>query len=403
MKQQNQENEYQQLSPEDRQRIYEEEKAKEEAVARLKREAIEKVKAKYIPPVGTCEVPIFETQDRAILYKLAKKVDKLIFMGATITAQELQYLASCTGDIACLEVIADKPQLDELAIFTMQKGFDYLHIKDLLLALKDDQKILIFEPTIEQAENTYTKLKKAGFSCCLHSGKDVEMSTKTIETEIPRIIITWSLGCLGQAINRPMDFLCIINGEIFLPLIAHSPNCKMTAETIQAGYQAKTTNTIQQNGGRILRGDGRKVILIHSIGGSLPDMDAIKREWQPMIKEPIQTLAMESDSQYCSNALVEYLKTGKLLQQTELQFAQENLAKRPKEQLSHSQRENYSEDKRNEVKTTEKFNELAIKVVRLAREGITWNEVYHIEHFERLGKVDQRKLKKIYDTKQSSE
>lgn len=355
-------------------------------------EAKAAIKAKYLFPNRICGVSLYEFRDRSSLSYLYNHSGKLIMLGATLQQDELEFIQDCCPDVLVIKVKESLYKLDELAVFVYDKNFKYVEkskktrtVKTAPIseALGEDGRFLIFEPTKEDAKELFKEYPR-GYPRAILSGDSTTIEEGNEDTPY-KIGQTWSLGPLGTSISRPKDRGAFVRGQIYLPIIAYGHGTGITKETIINGYKLKATQTAIQNGGRILRGEGRKFVVLHDVDGILPDFEEIKDEWAGMVKTQIKFLHVTESQEYLTETIVEYIQTGNFPIQTEDEYLKKNLAKKAMNEMGTTERKKFKEmspdekkeyyQKRKDEKKEKTYQKLLEKGRELKTLGKNWREI----------------------------
>lgn len=356
-------------------------------------------KAKYCFPQAGCNVELYEFQDKTSLSYVYQHAEKVIFLGATIRPDEKEFLQACCPNIEFKQIAESQHKIDELAVVLFHKKLDLIthtreeqsrvKVQTITDALPEGKKALVFTPKKSQAEDLFREFPR-GYPVAKLNGEDITIDEKT---EQYRVGITWPLGPLGIAISRPKDYLAIIDGEIYLPIIAYGHDTKITPESVETGYRQKAEDTLIQCGGRILRGEGRKAVILHNIAKLSPDLEVIRQAWQGMVRTPIKFVIVEESQEYLTKVVTEYFTTGKFPQQTEEQFIKEQLVKKSKEEMNPKERETIANmtstekaeyyHKRQLEKEQKTLERLIYKGRELKTQGKNWREIHHLLNLNR--------------------
>ncbi len=350
------------------------------------------IKAKYHFPQAVCNIETYEFQDKSSLSYIYQHAEKVIFLGATIRQDEQEFLQACCPDVEFMQITESNHKIDELAVVIFRKklslvnqtgGQHKVEIQEVLDSLQNNQKALVFTPKKKDAEELYREFPR-GYPVAKLNGEDITIDQKT--EALYKIGITWELGPLGIGINRPQDYLAIIDGESYLPIIAYGHDSKITPEIVEAGYRQRAEDTLIQCGGRILRGTGRKVVILHNVEKLSPDLEVIRQAWQGMVNTPIQFITVEESQDYVSKVVTEYLASGKFPQETEEEYIKEKLTKKAQREMSHEEREiiftmttQQKKDyyhKKQEEKHRKTLARLIEQGKELKTQGKNWGEIY---------------------------
>ena len=366
------------------------------------------IKKQYHFPQAACDVEIYELQDTSSLQYVYQHAEKVICLGATIRQDDGEFLHACCPDMEFLQIEKSNHQIDELSVVIFQKKLDVVNniageqkvkIQPILDQLKDGQKALIFTPKKSDAEELYKSFPR-NYPVAKLNGEDITIEQKAEDRDY-KIGITWELGPLGLSINRPNDYLAITDGESYLPIIAYGHDSKITPEKVEAGYRRKAEDTLIQCGGRILRGKGRKVILLHNMEKISLDLEVILKAWQGMVATPIKFITIEESQEYLTKVVTEYLTTGSFPQEKETEYVKEQLAQKAQREMSKKERDVFENmttqqkaeyyHKRKEEKRQKILDRLIAKGRELKSQGKkwkNWGEIYDTLHINRYKELE---------------
>ncbi|NUM37199.1 MAG: hypothetical protein HUU50_21860 [Candidatus Brocadiae bacterium] len=371
-----------------------------------------KIKENYIFPKMSCQIEIYELLDKSSLLWLSgnSNIEKIIFLGATLREDEKEFLGACCKNLNIYEITESKQKLDELAIVMFKKKIDFVKnekgkgkqvlIQNLVDSIGEKERILVFEAKKNNARELYREFPR-DYPIAILNGDDVTMEDREVLVNKKgdgdyRIGVTWENGPLGRGINRPMDYIAIIDTANYLPVICYGHGEGITPEKVEQGYREKVEDTSIQCGGRILRGSGRKLIVLHNTQEIEPCLENIIKKWQVMVASTIKTIIVEEEQEYLANSCVEYIRHGKFLEKSEREFLIERSASKKKNEMSKEEREKidglkeeekekYQEARENAIqegkkerqveKDSKRLERLILKASQMKKEGKNWREI----------------------------
>jgi len=375
-----------------------------------------KIKEKYTFPKTACNIEMYEFLDKSSLEYLAKneKIEKIIFLGATLREDQKEFLQECCPGFLMHEIKEAKVKIDDLAIVIFRKKVDFVKkenkkskvlIQKIADSLKEEQRVLIFSTRKTEARAIYEEFPE-DYPVAIIKGDDVSMEEPKLN-EIDKkgkgdykIGITWENGPLGRGINRPYDYVTFIDPNNYLPIICYGHDGQITPEVVENGYRAKIEDTTIQCGGRIMRRgkeEARKLVVLHNIQEIEPNIQNILSAWQGLVAKPISFLFVEEEQEYLMQVCESWLKEGLFPEQSEKEFAREKLAEKAKDEMTKAEREKlegmeegekteYQETRKNviqEGKEKKRLERLISKGKELKKEGKNCREIYDILKMQR--------------------
>jgi len=352
----------------------------------------EEIKSKYSFPAAPCEVPNYDFQDTSSLTFIYKNAEKVILLGATLREDEKEFLKFCATDTQFIEIKESTHKIDELAVFiSLQKieflskkmGVTVVTIQPILDAIPEGKRALVFEAKKRVAEKLYSDFPR-NYPVAILNGDDITINERH-ENKPRKISITWELGPLGIAVNRPDDYLAIIDGACYLPIVAYGHDETITKEKVKDGYRHKAEDTLVQCGGRILRGTGRKAIILHNAKDTLPNIDTIREKWQGMVATEISILVVIESQEYLLDSVCNYFKNGEMPKENEKSFVE-----RKKEEAEDSK-----QAQKDDENTRKRVEKLITKGLKMKKEGKCWREIcrdLNMNRYKGIEEVVRQKL-----------
>lgn len=323
-----------------------------------KKDRIKEIRNDHSFPKFACGVDIDEMTDISSLCYVFAKCSKVIMLGATLNKAELGVLKYCDEKLKLIQATAAPNKVNELLLVIYGGEYQYQiesenKVRQLLGLMSPDEKVLIFEPTKEKVNSLFAEVKKKRWDVVatkLCDDKNFERhELRNKEDGFSRLTITNSYGPYGTGINRPLDRVCFVNGEVWLPTICIPVEQEMNEDSIRLGMKESIEHVIIQNAARILRtmpGDNtsRKIICVHNTDALDIDVNYIKGAFQSMVATEIKVLQGRTQT-YADIAMQEYLKTGNLPAKSEEELLKEmddnekrRLASTPDKNLSKEDR-----------------------------------------------------------------
>jgi hypothetical protein len=241
-------------------------------------------------------------------------------------------------------------------------------------------KVLCFEPNQNKVTRRFFKVPKK-FPAAQHKENDVKLHARFFE-EGYRHLYTNSFGTLGKAINLGMFEVCIVNGAIYKPFIACT--LKKTKETVKEEIARYRLELICQNAARILRGQGKKVIIFYDVTES--DLQEIVKRLRlsEMTDNPCHVQAKKEGYIYeCAHT---FLEIGGILDETEENPTKERLSK--KQRIGKKEELQKTKDAQERAKILAKINESQ----KMLSEGKTERDITRKLHLDRLSTEKQEEF-----------
>lgn len=356
-------------------------------------------------PKLPCEVKFFDTLDTSSLALIAMRAKKTILFSATLTAAEEIFISHCFQKTITKYISVNnyKP-IDELLILLTPEELKFTAGKTMPLEpisnnLKSGEKCLIFEPTKKGAVSVFESLPRS-IKAFMYGDSLMCYESRINEDEPPKICTTWANGPLARGVNRPNDQVCIVNCDINFPFYYYNSS-KLQLEELS---EAAKIDVIVQQGGRILRGSGRKIMILHHLESISPSgIQAIVTAWQGVVKAPIKVIKTEYP-EYLWDCAYRFRNNEPL--NSELAFMTEQMRGKSNKKLSKTQRE-----KRKKILSQgpTKQEEKLARARELARQGVCFSQIYDTLNLGRDKSIAQQikqmcesyKNKKIVETAQA--
>lgn len=357
-------------------------------------------KARVSFPYHVCNVAFLSLKDLAPLEFLRRYAKNIRFLTATISKSNIDFIQAGIQDTAIINAGESKQKIDELMVIGMPGKARLISKKAgkreiLFQELEKFGRVLIFESKKNKAKQAFKKIPK-NVPCAGYGEDSIEAQIKYCEDENKamqwKTLITHSRGPLGRAVNMPKYFSTLIDSQIYKP----SMNLNLVEHTeaeLQERKEEDRVTLLLQNGGRILRGEGRKIIIFSHIR---PDektlLEQVAKEFSKMVKGEVKTVYLPSDKQLKKIA-VDWLKNGTVPTQEDLEKL--DTAKKTANRLSPKQREQTREERKATVQESriEKLWQAWKEFDGTWRAFQTQYHLYRLKKDGRLTEFDLRGIK----------
>jgi len=215
-------------------------------------------------PTYPCGIETIVAQDGLSTFHLKGVAGSVTFMGASFDNQSIKYLQDeFDGELEINRIDQGYESLDRVVIVETKMT--------MVSSGKVDPTLIDFENNHNIKSLIFTNKRKE-----MHYARDIWMdqNDKLMSFDGGRYlkeygnreadygtIMTYSKSSLGRGMNVPECSLVIVSAESYRPMIGVTPT-EFTKEGFQQAQHEEASETIIQNAGRILRGKGRKVIII---------------------------------------------------------------------------------------------------------------------------------------------
>jgi hypothetical protein len=331
-----------------------------------------------------CEIQYLSLKDESVPHFLNEYCSEVILLSATISENDKDYLQKCfDGKIQDILITESSQKIDELLLigyggylrYIDEKAENKVNINPLM----DYGKVLIFEPTKDEAIRLYKKFPQK-YPVAKFDRDDISVNEKFSENW--KALISHSRGNIGRAVNLPEFYTCFVNTVIYKPSNAYDLK-KLTRDEILERQRDDRLTTTVQNAGRILRGTGRKVICLTNV--IQDEIEYFKNKFEIMVKSEIKTLYVEEDQDKVFNAIDYYHKTGEVLHIEEYRTI-DTLCEKDLSALSKKQRANLTnvdklkyeqiKEENKKEKREQLIQNKISKGLSLLKAGRIWSDIY---------------------------
>lgn len=271
-------------------------------------------KHRVIPPNGVCEVPVLSGRDMGGFELLRRNFSKVVYLSARFSETKKSFLKKVHGDdLKEFKVTESKQKIDQLMIVnyseklqlierqSKHKKMFYHEINQILVDGKP-AKTLAFLPKKSDAEDVFRNIPKdepTGF----YKEDRVNVDEKFVEGQYSALI-SYSRGPIGRAINLGQYYLATIDTKIYKPAVAYNLQ-DLTVEEIETQMEDDRLDNVYQNAGRIIRGHGRKALLLYNSDAQLADW--LAKELKIMVNQEIVRTDFHNDQCYPKQCVVKWL------------------------------------------------------------------------------------------------
>lgn len=273
-------------------------------------------------PYFTCGVRTLLLYDRAPLHFIVRHASRLIMMSATITEEQVEFLRSCADGHTLERHAIPAPTYSPLqrVIIIAHEGRLYWDESlgkkaAALLGIDEDpglsnrtvierlgnalskinRKPVIFLPTKKAAGAVFGKIRERGWSyfCegVYESRSDLPV-TESAQTDGSRALLSYARSSLGTGKNLSDFRVVVVDGSVDRPHFLFNPSSATESDYLRAQEQDRL-RIVTQNVGRIMRGEGTKVVFVTGI--SRPQVEALARRLEKLTKEPAQIWCTPDD------------------------------------------------------------------------------------------------------------
>ena len=329
-------------------------------------------------PTYPCEIETIVCQDGLSTFHLKNMARSVTFMGASFDDQSIQFLQDeANGELKIHRIDQGYESLDQVLII------ETTHT--LVSSAKVDPTLLDFENNHDIKTLIFTNKRRE-----MHGARDIWMdqNDQLLSFDDGRYvkefgnrectygtIMTYSKSSLGRGINIPECNLVIVSTKSYRPIIGVIPT-EFTKEGFQQAQHDEAIETLIQNSGRILRGKGRKVIIIQE---SDSDRNGNIGKY---LQQQLKVSYKETHTDY---ARVDYASTKNIINfsaefikgeiNTAEQLTEESLEKRRNRHIAFNKLT--PEDRAQKIKEVDqnKAKRLAEKIKKAKQEGTGWKSV----------------------------
>jgi hypothetical protein len=269
---------------------YEGKLIKQEYIQDKANDAIWDNREKMLVPFYPCDCKILALKDMSVLFYLQKYASELIFLTATLSKQNQEFINAATcQDVPVLKVENPVIKLNKLLIIGIQKSIKKLHKHQVFLPTIDAKSVM-FRPVKREVQETYKNFP-TDYPVAYFDTDGYTLKQKV--SDCWKVLITHSRGTLGRAINLPMYYFCIVDTRIYKPSFAYELK-QDNFEKIKEYQLENRITTAIQNGGRILRksteemNNGKKIykaIIFEYV--EKEELQKFVDSFQPLIENPI--------------------------------------------------------------------------------------------------------------------
>jgi hypothetical protein len=342
---------------------------------------------------------LIDTYPLRILKEYASSVR---FLTTQRNSETIEILKSVFPELATVEAPSKATRLEGVFIV----GFGgKLNQEKMVAGLIEEQtkyKALQFEPCDSDAKRAFLKTPATAKVSMYCSGEQLQRRKYTM-CESQALIVN-SFGALGKAVDLLEFDICVVNANINKPLIAGARYADK-AKIIEM-HRRHRLEMIDQNSGRIRRGQGRKVILVHGLTqsefGELLRMMKLEESFNSITSVYVadsgviatsetvdeKVLSMTEESVYKS--IIGYLADNAIM------FAEKEKSKLKKDGMSKRQRI----ERKEEIKAAKAAKKVA-RARKILLDGGTVRSVNRALHLTRLPVTVKCEFwAKVYDKKE---
>lgn len=329
-------------------------------------------------PTYPCEIETLVTQDRLPLFYLKGAARSITFMGASFDEQSIQFLKQDFGeDLKIYSIDEGYETLDQVVIVETKENLVASgKIPPSLIDLGKDHgiKALIFtnkRSHMHQVRSAWGDQDDNLLSFD-ESRYMKEYGNRKGDYET---ILTYSRSSLGRGINVPECDIVISSAESYRPTIGVTPT-DFTQEAFQKAQKDEAIETLLQNAGRILRGKGRKVIIIqgsdHDRNGDIGKH--LQRQLQASYKKTMTSYIRADFAganpivQYSADFINQKINTLEVL-------AEESLTKRRNRHAAYAELSVEEQEQKTREAIQKKAKRIKDKFESAKREGAGWKSV----------------------------
>lgn len=348
-------------------------------------------------PTNPCEIPHLCGRDMGGFELLRRNCRQVIFLSARFSESKKSFLRKVYGEgLAEFKITESKQKIDELMVVNYTNNLNlierhnkvkrmfYQEIATIEQEGGKKTKTIAFLPKKSVAEDVFKNIPKTeptGF----YKEDRVVVNEKYTEGQYSALI-SYSRGPLGRAINMAEYFLSLIDTQIFKPAVAYNLN-ELTPEEIDRQMQDDRLDHVYQNAGRIIRGSGRKAIILYNSDAEIANW--LAQELEPMVINNIVRTNFSNKQDYPKSSVFKYLKFRKV-DETDLDL----FAERTQYVRGVSVSSTLSKQQRNELKISERLK--CSKLETLIEEAKNWSEGWdsfrrkkHISRLLKNGKITE--------------
>jgi Rad3-related DNA helicase len=338
-------------------------------------------------------------KDKKPILELYKKVKKTIFLSATITAPNVEFVKNCMEKTKHVKVDFKNIRIKKLTVIAIKEKPTTNNILEILALCKSDKtkQAIFFKPTKKKADNFYKNLRRNdNFKSDVYKYAEDSFERVAYDTNERKenILITYSRGNLGRAHDLPDFDINLVDCDPFLPIKAVADTKK---EKFVKHLEVDRLNTIIQNSGRILRADPKdekhKIIVLLGLENKGLETLMTLSDWQSIVKEQIQTIFYEHDTSLLKKNIEEFYEKKVVTQHKEIskdELSHKKGKEKGIESLTLKQRKAYHKIEQSKKKT------LKERIAELHKEGRTWGYIYRKLHLDRQTRKKQIALKKYF-------
>jgi hypothetical protein len=191
---------------------------------------------------------------------IAKYASGVRFLTTLRNSETIEVLESVFQNLEKIEIVTTAARLEGVLIMGYGKEISQ---KKAAAGLMTDTsfKTLQFEPCAGDAKRVFEATPASARASLYCSGEQLQRRKYTMGES--NCLIANSFGAFGKAVDLVEFDVCVVNANINKPLIAGARHADR-AEIVRRHKQARL-ELVDQNIGRIRRGDGRKALLVHNI------------------------------------------------------------------------------------------------------------------------------------------
>jgi len=236
-------------------------------------------------PYEPCNIPYLITKDKSSLYYLTIISKKIIFLSATLSLRNERFIKNIIPDIKINVVLPTRKPIDKLLIvgvgdrIKLKKELE-IYSNKLKNNGLEEKRTIIFSNKERETNSIFSNNKNLNvFRYVEHDLIYQQHTDHEYVASDKKILLTYIRSPLGRGINLANYHIAIIDASLRKPAYTYNTN---SDEELKNEIKNEIHTMVVQAGGRILRGEGTKVIFVHGINEEM--FNAVCEEYFKMSK-----------------------------------------------------------------------------------------------------------------------